>query len=146
MKRWLLVLTVVLVGCSTVNNGNWGKASASSNGVSIVELVAHGTQFDGWSISVIGVIYYDQENSLLFLNREAYRVFDSASSIQVDISSNLDRLGITREKLIKLSGKYVVVEGEYEDISRERLQSKKYVLGPDYAGRIRAITRLSVIE
>ena len=41
--------------------------------VSIVELITIGKTYNKWKIDVVGVLYFNQENSLLFVDKEKYR-------------------------------------------------------------------------
>ena len=143
--RNFLLLAVLLAGCASTSEKDWGFRSELSNAVSAVELVAHGQKYHEWPVRVYGIAHFGQEDTLLFATDFSYRAFDTSATVLIDILDDLESLGVTRRDLMSLSGRVILLEGTYEHIPRIRLGPYEYTIGPDYVGAITSINRLALV-
>lgn len=144
MKNYIFVF-MMLVLCHAFADEHWGSTDNQFIDISPFDLLSGGSRYDGWKVRVIGVAHFDSEHGFLFVSRERYELFDTASSFAID-AENLDRIGLDRKKLIGLTGKFISIEGIYENMPKERLKKNEFYVGPSYVGILKKITYFSTIE
>ena len=143
----VIAICSLLAGCASEPiQDDWGAPNSLSNNVSAVELVANGRAFNNWNVSVIGVAYFSTEDTLLFLNMESYENFDSSSAVLIDLQGSSESLRLDMAQLESLNGRYILIEGVYEHIPRRQLQELEYLVGPDYAGAISEVNRITLAK
>jgi len=111
----------------------------------MVEMLSVGERFNGWPVMVVGVLHFRGERSMLFLSREAYENFDTASAIGIDLRQALES-GLSSEAMRKAGGKYVRVEGEYRAYARRQLEAMEVEIGVHVAGVVQSVTRVSLVN
>lgn len=144
MKSFLLIFLMLLVSHAFADE-HWGHANNQFIDVSPFDLISSGNRYDGWKVRVTGIAHFDSEYGFLFVSRERYELFDTASSFAID-ANDLDKIGLDRKKLIGLAGKFVSMEGVYEYMPKEKLKKNEFYVGPSYVGSLKNITYLSTVE
>jgi hypothetical protein len=115
--RLKLISTVAFVAVMTVGTpveaqkNEYGAATPDAIDVSLVELIANGTRFDGKIVRVDGVIHLEFEASALYLSKEHWRHRVTKNSIW--ITPDYARLRASSKELAKFNGRYAVVEGRF---------------------------------
>jgi hypothetical protein len=140
----LAALLIVSPGsASAAEPFQWGKPDRQAVPVSMVELLSVGQRFNGWSISVVGVLHFSDERSIIFLSREAYENFDTASAIGIVLNHALAS-SESRQALAEASGQYVWVQGRYQAYKRRKLREMEVTVGVDVAGFVEPVTGIGL--
>lgn len=145
MKLLFLAVLLFSVSASAQDELEWGSYSAAATPISLIEALSQGSEFDSWTVEVRGVAFFDSENALLFATADARLMFDTASSIQLDILGDLGRLRLPRGALPSISGRYVVVQGTYQHVPRERRTDRDIVVGTEYGGALFDVSYIRVL-
>lgn len=82
---------------------------------------------------------------MIFLSREAYENFDTASAIGIVLDHALAS-GEIRQALADASGKYVWVQGKYQAYKRQKLGEMDVVVGVHVAGYVEPVTGIGLEE
>ncbi len=80
----------------------------------------------------------------LLVSREVFEIFDTASSMLVDLDESRDVLKLSDSELVSLSGHHVLIEGIYKHQPRETVGVNQVVIGPMYSGAITQVNRIAV--
>ena len=130
---------IKIVGvCFLLVSSGWIFASEYI-AISMIELIADGNTFNGKYIEVVGVPSVDFEASFLYSTREAYEVSDTAASIFMRISPEIEK------NMRNYNGKHVRITGRYLDIERRNLQKNEFSIGPPQAAGIIEIDSVELI-
>ncbi len=85
----------------------------------MIQVLAMPEMFDGKSIQMVGVGYYEFESNGLFLCKEHLKYYVIENSIS--LKPNLEKIGKTEEQLKGMNGKYVVVRGVFKKDAKAHL-------------------------
>ena len=143
-----VIIAALIFGCASVGSREWGQTDKTANPVSIIELVANGSAYDGWRIRVQGIIHTDKHRPLLFPNALTHDKFDAASSIF--IATPEPESGELVQQLpigdFDLDGRTVLIEGQYFFSPRKKLAADEILIGIPYIGVIENVTYVLVLE
>lgn len=137
----ILCLTLLFLGCKSIAETEWGK-SGTANPISMIDLISNGDQYNKLKVRVSGVIHVDFETSLIFFSKETYENFDTTNSILLDISNS--DLDLKEELLEEVNGAFVMIEGDYIHVGREKLEDNEFIFGSHYVGIVTNISYVVV--
>ena len=127
----VLLLTLLVTEFAFSSEGD----TATYTRVSAIELLASGSQFDGWRVTVRGILSVARDDAgygmMLFVSREHYLLSDTSSALSLVFSEKIRASQLAR--IIEASGRPVDVAGTFRFRGRERSEPGRVFIGPHSA-------------
>ncbi|MFS1525032.1 hypothetical protein ACL7TT_13140 [Microbulbifer sp. 2304DJ12-6] len=111
--------------------------------VSVFELITVGEDYDDWNVEVVGVLYFHRESTMLFVSKEKYKFMDNSSAVFIDASSFDESM---KNQFTDASGKYVSLQGLFNNTNRIKNTASSHTFGPAYSGVLSKIKSIMVLE
>jgi len=89
-----------------------GKIDSRAKDVALVQLLSSPSKYNQQGIRVFGIYYWSRDGSFLFLTREHYEAFDTASALELAVGEQY--LPTTHKTAESLKGRSVFLEGKFE--------------------------------
>ena len=105
--RLLLLLSIFSSGALAARD--YGTIDANSTDVALFQAIGSPEKYDLKNIRVFGIYYWSIEGSYLFLTRDHYDAYDTASALELAVGENFLPTEIFVIK--RLEGRPVVLEG-----------------------------------
>lgn len=86
-----------------------GRVEPRAVDVSLVQILVNSAKWDQKTIRVMGVYYWDREGSYLFLSKDHYSAFDTASALELAVAEKY--LPAKPEEMAKFNGRMILLEG-----------------------------------
>ena len=106
----LLLLVVMLLPINALEG--YGKSNYfDAIRVSIIQLISNPELYHGKNVRVIGVVQIEFEGNSIYLSKDDLQYSIYKNGLWMDI--DFERLGATRDDLLRFNGRYVLIEGYF---------------------------------
>jgi len=129
MKKYTRLLIIVsisilVLATDVVAQGFYGKKELTVRLTSFIEAIANPQEIDKVRVSIMGYLFVERDETLLFLDKQGFEKYDLASSIELPVALTIKNIPITRFNLAN-----VEVVGTFRYIAKG---NKRYILDLEY--------------
>lgn len=121
IKLWLLVCLFFSVDIQACILGA-GSYNDKAKEVSMVELLANSSIYDGKFVTISGVLDVEPRNLFLFINKDSYNHFVFKDSVRLKASGEF--IMLSKSELEMLKGNYISITGFFYQLSGNRFSGE----------------------
>jgi hypothetical protein len=107
MKLRIFLLFAIL--SQTVLAKDFGSVDTRAVDVSLLNILVSPAKYDAKIVRVFGIYYWSRDGAFLFLTRDHYEAFDTASALELAVAEKYLPTGL--DEVEKLQGRPVTLEG-----------------------------------